>query len=242
MPPLVAHAFWPLITHSSLASSYLAVVRIAETSEPASGSDEQKAATFGSSAVPKHCGIHSPICSGVPCPKIAATASEVPKIAIPMPASPQNSSSLTIGSVSPVSSAQNWASAFEAVEADLGGLLDHRPGRLLALVPLGGGGPDDALGEAVDPVADVLLVLVQLERELRAARLAAGASGRLRDEVFRRPPLPPTQPSGSRVRSHGSRDGTRNRVDVETGTAQTSRRSKARRPSAPRRRSRRSGD
>ena len=110
MPPLVAHAFWPLSTHSSLASSYLAVVRIAETSEPASGSEAQKAATLGSSAVPKHCGIHSPICSGVPCPKIAATASEVPMIAMPMPASPQNSSSLTIGSVRPVSSAQNWAS------------------------------------------------------------------------------------------------------------------------------------
>ena len=110
MPPLVAQAFWPLRTHSSLASSYLAVVRIAETSEPASGSDAQKAATLGSSAVPKHCGIHSPSCSGVPCPKIAATASEVPKMLMPMPASPQKSSSLTIGSVRPVSSAQNWAS------------------------------------------------------------------------------------------------------------------------------------
>ena len=44
MPPLVAQAFWPLSTHSSLASSYLAVVRIAETSEPASGSEAQKAA------------------------------------------------------------------------------------------------------------------------------------------------------------------------------------------------------
>ena len=85
------------------------MVRIAETSEPASGSEAQKAATFGSSAVPKHCGIHSPSCSGVPCPKIAATASEVPKMLIPIPASPQKSSSLTIGSVSPVSSAQNWA-------------------------------------------------------------------------------------------------------------------------------------
>ena len=29
-------------------------------------------------------------------------------IAMPMPASPQNSSSLAIGSVSPLSSAQNW--------------------------------------------------------------------------------------------------------------------------------------
>jgi hypothetical protein len=41
----------------------------------------------------------------VPWPKIAATASDVPMIAMPIPASPQNSSSLTIGSVSPLSSA-----------------------------------------------------------------------------------------------------------------------------------------
>ena len=40
-----------------------------------------------------------------------ATASVVPMIDMPMPASPQNSSSLTIGSVSPVGSAQNCASA-----------------------------------------------------------------------------------------------------------------------------------
>ena len=84
---------------------------MAETSDPASGSETQKAATFGSSTVPKHCGIHSPICSPVPWPKIAATASEVPMIAMPMPASPQKSSSLTIGSSRPVWSAQNCASA-----------------------------------------------------------------------------------------------------------------------------------
>ena len=86
-------------------------MRSDETSEPASGSDTQNAATAGSSGVPKHCGIHSPIWSPVPWPKIAATASEVPMIAMPMPASPQNSSSLTIGSVRPLSSLQNWASA-----------------------------------------------------------------------------------------------------------------------------------
>ena len=34
MPPFVAHAFWPLITHSPLASSNFAVVRTPETSEP----------------------------------------------------------------------------------------------------------------------------------------------------------------------------------------------------------------
>ena len=55
--------------------------------------------------MPKHRGIHSPICSPVPWPKIAATASAVPMIAMPIPASPQNSSSLTIGSGSPVGSA-----------------------------------------------------------------------------------------------------------------------------------------
>ena len=134
-------------------------------------------ATFGSSAVPKHCGIHSPICSGVPEPKIPATASVVPMIAMPMPASPQKSSSLAIGTeagrVGPV-----LGDRLEAVEADLRGLLDDRPGGLLALVPLGGGGADDALGEAVGPVADVALVLGELERE---RRLVAAGGERLLD-------------------------------------------------------------
>ena len=40
-----------------------------------------------------------------------ATASDVPMIAMPIPASPQKSSSLTIGSVRPVGSAKNCASA-----------------------------------------------------------------------------------------------------------------------------------
>ena len=39
-----------------------------------------------------------------------ATASVVPMIAMPMPASPQNSSSLTIGRLRPLGSAQNCAS------------------------------------------------------------------------------------------------------------------------------------
>jgi hypothetical protein len=73
------------------------------------GSDAQNAATLTSSGVPKQRGIHSPICSPVPCPKIAATASAVPMIDMPIPASPQNSSSLTIGRPSPLGSAKNWA-------------------------------------------------------------------------------------------------------------------------------------
>ena len=88
-------------------------------------------------------------------------------IDMPMPASPQNSSSLTIGNMIPLWSNQNWAIALEAVEPDLRRLLDDRPGRLLALVPLGSGRTDRLLGEAVHPVADVLLVLAQLERERR---------------------------------------------------------------------------
>ena len=52
IPPLVAQAFWPFRTHSSFASSYFAFVRIEDTSDPASGSDAQKAPTFGSSFEP----------------------------------------------------------------------------------------------------------------------------------------------------------------------------------------------
>lgn len=52
MPPLVAHAFWPLSTHSPAASSNLARVRTLETSEPAFGSEAQNAATLTSSGVP----------------------------------------------------------------------------------------------------------------------------------------------------------------------------------------------
>ena len=53
----------------------------------------------------------------------------------------------------------------EAVEADLRRLLDQRPGRLLALVPLRRGGADDVRGEPVDPLAHVELVLAELHRE-----------------------------------------------------------------------------
>ena len=47
----------------------------------------------------------------MPAEKMPATARLVPMIDMPMPASPQNSSSFTSGSVSPLVSAQNWASA-----------------------------------------------------------------------------------------------------------------------------------
>ena len=65
----------------------------------------------------------------------------------------------------------------EAVQADLRGLLDDRPGRLLPLVPLVRGRAHDVGGEAVHPVADVLLVLGQLQREGRVL------VGRARDRL-----------------------------------------------------------
>ena len=51
-PPFVTHAFWPEIIHSSDASSYLAVVNMFATSEPASGSDEQNAPNLTSLSSP----------------------------------------------------------------------------------------------------------------------------------------------------------------------------------------------
>ena len=103
------HVFVPLSTHSSLASSYTARDFSEETSDPASGSETPKAASFTSSGVPKHCGIHSPICSEVPLAKIPATARVDPKMANPMPASPQLISSFTRHMRSPVGSAKHWA-------------------------------------------------------------------------------------------------------------------------------------
>ena len=56
MPPLVAQVLVPLRTHSSVASSYVARVRIAPTSLPASGSEEQNAPSLRSPGVPNICG------------------------------------------------------------------------------------------------------------------------------------------------------------------------------------------
>ena len=63
----------------------------------------------------------------------------------------------------------------DAVQADLRGLLDDRPRELLALVPLVGGRADDVLGEVVDPLLDLQLVLVEGQREVgHGPKLPAG--------------------------------------------------------------------
>ena len=68
--------------------------------------------------------------------------------------------------MSPVGSVNGVGHEVEAVQADLGGLLDDRPRGLLTLVPLVGGRADDVLGEVVDPLLQLELVLVEGEREV----------------------------------------------------------------------------
>ena len=109
MPPLVIQVLTPLSTHSSVFSSYTAVVFIAETSEPAPGSDTASAPSLTSVSVPNIAGAHCTIWSRVPLATTPAAASVVPTIDRPMPASPQNSSSIVIGSDSPVSSSRALA-------------------------------------------------------------------------------------------------------------------------------------
>ena len=109
IPPLVAHAFWPLITHSSAASSYLAVVRIADTSEPASGFRRAEGRHLGVVGGPEALPDPFGHLLGRALAEDGATASDVPMIDIPIPASPQKSSSLTIGSINPDWSNQNCA-------------------------------------------------------------------------------------------------------------------------------------
>ena len=183
IPPFVAQAFWPLITHSSAASSYLAFVRIAETSEPASGSEEQKEATLGSSAVAE--ATRDPLRHLLGC-ALTEDRGDRERGAHDRHPDPCVTPEQLL-----VDDRQRQARLVEpelrqalvAVEADLRRLLDHRPRRLLALVPLGGGGADDVGGEPVDPVADVLLVLGQLEREGGRGVLLRGGHGLL-DEAL----------------------------------------------------------
>lgn len=82
---------------------------MAPTSLPASGSEEQKAASLTSLASPYIWGIQVPICSSVPLAMTPMAARPVPTIDRAMPASPQKSSSIAIGIPSPVGSKNCWA-------------------------------------------------------------------------------------------------------------------------------------
>ena len=158
-------------------------MRIAETSEPASGSEEQNAATFGSSALPKHCGDPLGHLLGRALAEDRRDRERGAHDRHPDPGVAPEQLLVDERQHQPRLVEPELGQALVAVEADLRRLLDHRPRRLLALVPFGGGGADDVGGEAVHPVADVLLVLGELEREGRG-RVLAGLADGLLDEVL----------------------------------------------------------
>ena len=81
-----------------------AVVRRLRTSLPPSGSEIASAASLRSPGVPKHSGAHSSICSGEAAWPIADSASAGITTASPIPAQPQNTSSMNIGRERPLGS------------------------------------------------------------------------------------------------------------------------------------------
>ena len=192
MPPLVAHAFWPFRTHSSLASSYFAVrAQRGHVGARVGLGDAERADlhVVGRAVALRH-PLHQLLGrAGGEDPRRRQRAAH-DRHADPGVAPEQ----LLVRDRQrePARVGPELGQRLEAVEADLGRLLDDRPGRLLALVPLRGRRAHHALGEAVDPVADVALVVRELEREGRRVALA---------QLVRRPPrrLP-------RWRSFGDRE------------------------------------
>ena len=107
IPPLPMNTFWPSITQSS--PSLRARVWIDRTSLPPLGSVTARAASLMSSAVPKHSGAQRISCSSVAAWRMAASDSAGMTIERPIPAQPQNSSSMRIGSDRPVGSTESSA-------------------------------------------------------------------------------------------------------------------------------------
>ena len=174
MPPLVAQAFWPLITHSSLGLVVLG--GRADRRDVGAGVGLRGAEGAELDVVRRAEALRDPLAhllrGSLPEDRGDRERGAHDRHADAGVAPEQllvGDRQRQAGLVGP-----ELAHRFEAVEADLGGLLDYRPRGFLALVPLRGGGPDDALGEAVHPVADVLLILVELEREDGTALLQLG--------------------------------------------------------------------
>lgn len=165
MPPFVAQVLTPLSTQSD--PSGTARVRMAPTSEPASGSEAQKAPSLTSFSVPNICGSHSPICSGVPLEARAAAARPVPVIDRPMPAVAPEEFLERHGQRQAALLEPLGGEEVEGVEPYLGRLLDDRPGRLLAFVPFRARGADHVAGERVHPVAYLDHVVTELRAEPR---------------------------------------------------------------------------
>ena len=75
----------------------------------------------------------------------------------------------------------------ERVDAGLGGLLDHRPGELLLLVPLGRGRADHVGGEGVQPVAELAVVGARSKEGSHGSQANAGPEDRSGDRTVRHP-------------------------------------------------------
>ena len=143
IPPLVAHAFCPFSTHSSFASSYLARVRSEDTSDPASGSETQNAADLrlglGAEAL------------GHPFAPLLRSAVRLDRRDRERRSHDRHADSgvapeqllVDEREHDPALVEPELSDPLQAVETDLGRLLDDRPRGLLALVPLRGrpGGP-----------------------------------------------------------------------------------------------------
>ncbi len=167
MPPLVAHAFWPFSTHSLLASSNLARVRTLRHVRARVG---LRSAERGHLQV-----IGRAEAAGDPLADLLAAALAEDRGHGQRGAHDRHADTGVAPEQLLVDDRQRQAGGvgeelgepFEPVQPDLGGLLDDRPGGLLLLVPLVRGGSHHVGGEAVDPLADVLLVLGQRHREGR---------------------------------------------------------------------------
>ena len=147
-------------------------VRIAPTSLPASGSEEQNAASFRSPGEPNICGAHSATCSGVPLPRPRPRRGRADDGQADARVAPEQ---LLHGErrPSPVSLEALGGEEVERVQPDLGGLLEHRPRGLLALVPLGRSRAYDVLGEGVHPLLQVDVVRAELEARRRGGSVVA---------------------------------------------------------------------
>jgi hypothetical protein len=101
------NTFWPSMTQSE--PSLRARVWIERMSLPPLGSVTASAASLRSPGVPKHSGAQRMSCSSVAAWRIAASASAGMTIDRPIPAQPQKSSSIRIGSDRPVGSTDSVA-------------------------------------------------------------------------------------------------------------------------------------
>ena len=155
------------------------MVRSDDTSEPASGSDTPKAASLILSARAEALGQPLHDLLGRAVGEDAGDAEGRAEDGEPDAGVAPAISSITIGQQHAGGVAEGVGHEVERVQPDLGRLLDDGPGGLLPLVPLVGDGPNHVLGEVVDPLLDLELVLVELEGEVsHRARHLAGRSVR----------------------------------------------------------------